>query len=139
MFLGAQCEEKNRGLGVDYFRARLKAGGCHVLIDGLDETPDEPSRERLAKLISSEQLKQTMVLLILNPHVPMLFMGEESAAQTPFLFFADWKGEAADLTREGRRKEFARFDLEGDVINRDYRRALLRLELFFESPNAQQF
>ena len=30
---------------------KLKAGGCHVLIDGLDETPDEPSRERLAKLI----------------------------------------------------------------------------------------
>jgi len=51
VFLGAQCEEKNRDLGVDYFRAKLKAGGCHVLIDGLDETPDEPSRERLAKLI----------------------------------------------------------------------------------------
>ncbi len=51
MFLGAQCEEKNRGLGADYFRARLKAGGCQVLIDGLDETPDELSRERLAKLI----------------------------------------------------------------------------------------
>lgn len=51
VFLGAQCDEKNRGLGCDYFRAKLKAGGCHVLIDGLDETPDEPSRERLAKLI----------------------------------------------------------------------------------------
>jgi len=51
LFLGAQCEEKNRNLAADYFRARLKAGGCHVLIDGLDETPDEPSRERLAKLI----------------------------------------------------------------------------------------
>jgi hypothetical protein len=51
MFAGAQCEEKNRGLGADYFRARLKAGGCDVLIDGLDETPDESSRERLAKLI----------------------------------------------------------------------------------------
>jgi formylglycine-generating enzyme required for sulfatase activity len=51
VFLGAQCDEKNRGLGADYFRAGLKAGGCHVLIDGLDETPDEPSRERLAKLI----------------------------------------------------------------------------------------
>ncbi len=49
--LGAQCEEKNRGLGEDYFRAQLKSGGCHVLIDGLDETPDEASRERLAKLI----------------------------------------------------------------------------------------
>jgi formylglycine-generating enzyme required for sulfatase activity len=51
VFLGTQCEEKNRGLSADYFRARLKAGGCHVLIDGLDETPDEPSREQLAKLI----------------------------------------------------------------------------------------
>ena len=51
LFLGAQCEEKNRNLGAEYFRVRLKAGGCHVLIDGLDETPDEPSRERLAKLI----------------------------------------------------------------------------------------
>jgi 1,4-alpha-glucan branching enzyme len=36
--------------------------------------------------------------------------GEEAAAQTPFLFFADWKGEAADLTREGRRKELAHFN-----------------------------
>jgi len=51
VFMGAQCDEKNRGLGADYFRAKLKAGGCQVLIDGLDETPDEPSRERLAKLI----------------------------------------------------------------------------------------
>ncbi|MBI1787779.1 MAG: NACHT domain-containing protein [Acidobacteria bacterium] len=51
VYLGAQCDEKNRGLGADYFRARLKAGGCHVLMDGLDETPDEPSRDRLARLI----------------------------------------------------------------------------------------
>ncbi|MCP5112105.1 MAG: hypothetical protein GY953_14845, partial [bacterium] len=51
VFVGAQCDEKNRGLGADYFRARLRAGGCQVLIDGLDETPDEPSRKRLAKLI----------------------------------------------------------------------------------------
>jgi formylglycine-generating enzyme required for sulfatase activity len=51
VFLGAQCEEKNQVLGADYFRAKLKAGACHVLIDGLDETPDEPSRERLVTLI----------------------------------------------------------------------------------------
>jgi formylglycine-generating enzyme required for sulfatase activity len=51
VFLGAQCDEKNRGLPAEYFRAQLEAGGCHVLIDGLDETPDEPQRERLAKLI----------------------------------------------------------------------------------------
>lgn len=51
VFLGAQCDEKNRDLPTEYFRARLKAGGCHILIDGMDEAPDEPQRERLVKLI----------------------------------------------------------------------------------------
>src|SRR6185312_15478044 len=56
-----------------------------------------------------DKLRLAMVLVLLNPHIPMLFMGEEAAVDTPFLFFADWSGEAADLTREGRRKEFAHF------------------------------
>ena len=50
-----------------------------------------------------------MALVLLSPHIPLLFMGEEAAAATPFLFFCDWEGEAAELTREGRRKEFAEF------------------------------
>jgi maltooligosyltrehalose trehalohydrolase len=74
-----------------------------------DQVGNRALGERLAKLIGQDKLKQVMVLLLLNPHIPLLFMGEESAAQTPFLFFADWKGEAASLTREGRRKEFAHF------------------------------
>ncbi len=51
LFLGAQCELNNRGLDAEYFRGRLRAGGCHVLIDGLDETADEASRHRLVMLI----------------------------------------------------------------------------------------
>lgn len=74
-----------------------------------DQVGNRALGERLTKLVSPEQLKQAMVLLLLSPHIPMLFMGEEAAAETPFLFFADWQGEAADLTREGRRKEFAHF------------------------------
>ena len=35
-------------------------------------------------------------------------MGEEAAADTPFLFFCDWSGAPA-VPREGRRKEFAHF------------------------------
>ncbi|WP_249166797.1 hypothetical protein [Bradyrhizobium sp. JYMT SZCCT0428] len=50
-----------------------------------------------------------MALVILSPHIPLLFMGEEAAADTPSLFFADWSGEAAELTRKGRRTEFAHF------------------------------
>ena len=40
----------------------------------------------------------------------MLFMGEEIAASTPFLFFCDFGPELAKAVTEGRRREFARFE-----------------------------
>ncbi|MBS1825491.1 MAG: SUMF1/EgtB/PvdO family nonheme iron enzyme [Acidobacteria bacterium] len=55
-FAGSQCEKNNRELGAEYFRAVLKAGRCLVLIDGMDETPDERQRGRLAKLIQNAAL-----------------------------------------------------------------------------------
>ena len=48
-------------------------------------------------------------LLLLAPQLPLLFMGEEWGARTPFLFFCDFHGALADAVREGRRREFARF------------------------------
>nr|WP_249803030.1 malto-oligosyltrehalose trehalohydrolase [Bradyrhizobium sp. 21] len=74
-----------------------------------DQIGNRAFGERLSRLVSPEKLDQALTLVLLNPHIPMLFMGEEAAADTPFLFFADWSGEAAELTREGRRKEFAHF------------------------------
>jgi maltooligosyltrehalose trehalohydrolase len=74
-----------------------------------DQVGNRALGERLAQLVSPDRLAQAMALLILSPHIPLLFMGEEAAAETPFLFFADWTGEAARLTREGRREEFANF------------------------------
>ena len=74
-----------------------------------DQVGNRALGERLSVLLSIEKLRQAMALVLLNPHIPMLFMGEEAAAETPFLFFCDWQGEAAELTREGRRREFAEF------------------------------
>lgn len=51
LFLGAQCAGKNLGLSAEYFASSLKAGRCQVLIDGMDETPDEATRERLVRVI----------------------------------------------------------------------------------------
>ena len=56
LFLGDQCREKNRSLTVDYFRAALGKGRCRVLIDGLDEAPDETARLALARLIREAAL-----------------------------------------------------------------------------------
>jgi maltooligosyltrehalose trehalohydrolase len=44
------------------------------------------------------------------PQTPLLFMGEEYGARTPFQFFTDHiDPQIADATREGRRREFAKF------------------------------
>jgi len=47
--------------------------------------------------------------LLLAPSPPLLFMGEEFGASTPFLFFCDFEPDLAAKAREGRRSEFARF------------------------------
>ncbi len=48
--------------------------------------------------------------VLFAPHVPLLFMGEEHGEAAPFQFFTDHDDPAiAKATREGRRKEFARF------------------------------
>jgi 1,4-alpha-glucan branching enzyme len=51
-----------------------------------------------------------LALLLLSPFVPMLFMGEEWASRTPFLFFTDFPDEdLRNAVRDGRRKEFEAF------------------------------
>ena len=47
--------------------------------------------------------------LLLSPQVPMLFMGEEFAASTPFMYFCDFGPELAQSVSNGRRREFKRF------------------------------
>ena len=48
-------------------------------------------------------------ILLLSPHVPLLFMGEEWGETRPFAFFTDFDGDLADAVREGRRREFRHF------------------------------
>lgn len=50
-----------------------------------------------------------MEILLLAPSPPLLFMGEEFAAASPFLFFCDFQGELASAVTNGRRNEFSRF------------------------------
>lgn len=44
--------------------------------------------------------------LLMSPHIPLLFMGEEYGETHPFLFFTDFHGDLAKAVREGRAKEF---------------------------------
>ena len=54
-------------------------------------------------------LRGLTAMLLLSPHVPLLFMGQEWGETRPFVFFTDFEGELARAVRDGRRKEFAHF------------------------------
>jgi 1,4-alpha-glucan branching enzyme len=60
-----------------------------------------------------------LAVLLLAPPPPMLFMGEEWNASTPFLFFCDFEPELAALVTEGRRGEFAGFAEFADPEKRE--------------------
>lgn len=54
------------------------------------------------------------LLLLFLPMTPLLFMGQEWGATTPFLYFTDHDEELGRLICEGRRREFAGFSEYGD-------------------------
>lgn len=65
--------------------------------------------ERIDQLCSTNALKAALTLFLLTPSIPMLFMGEEWATSSPFLFFCDFGEDLADSVRNGRREEFSKF------------------------------
>jgi maltooligosyltrehalose trehalohydrolase len=76
-----------------------------------DQIGNRAFGERIADLAPPERLSLARAGLLLSPQIPLIFMGEEWAASSPFLFFVDFSDDAAlaDAVREGRRREFADF------------------------------
>ena len=74
-----------------------------------DQIGNRAMGERLTVLAEPKALRAATALLLLSPHIPMIFMGEEIGSRSPFLYFTDHHDELAEAVREGRRKEFAAF------------------------------
>lgn len=78
-------------------------------IQNHDQVGNRAFGERLNALAKTEAVRAVAAIYLLAPQIPMLFMGEEWAASSPFPFFCDLSGDLRDAVREGRRKEFAAF------------------------------
>ncbi|UUN86173.1 malto-oligosyltrehalose trehalohydrolase [Pseudomonas extremorientalis] len=84
-----------------------------------DQIGNRALGERLHQLCSPQALKAATALLLLSPMIPLMFMGDESNAREPFLFFTDHHGELAEAVREGRRNEFKDFAAFQDSERRE--------------------
>ena len=74
-----------------------------------DQIANSGDGARLHELTSPGRLRAMTALLLLGPQIPMLFQGQEFAASSPFLFFADHHPELAARVRKGRRDFLAQF------------------------------
>lgn len=72
-----------------------------------DQTGNRPLGERLLRLASPEALRAAIALLLLSPQIPLIFMGEETGSEAPFLYFTDHEPALAEAVRQGRRREFS--------------------------------
>jgi malto-oligosyltrehalose trehalohydrolase len=75
-----------------------------------DQVGNAPYGQRLSQLAPAEAVRLGTAVMLLSPGIPMLFMGEEWAASTPFDYFCDYPEPLAGIVREGRREEFRRFE-----------------------------
>jgi maltooligosyltrehalose trehalohydrolase len=99
--------------------AHLPPTAFVLFLQNHDQIGNRAFGERLTNLTDPAALEAAIALLMLSPQIPMLFMGEETASRTPFLFFTDHRAELADAVREGRRNEFARFPAFVDPAMRE--------------------
>jgi len=90
-----------------------------LFLQNHDQIGNRALGERLHQLAHPDALKAATALLLLSPMIPLMFMGDEFAAEQPFLFFTSHHGELAELVREGRRNEFAAFSAFADPHTRE--------------------
>ena len=78
-------------------------------IQNHDQIANSLAGKRGHLLTSPGRYRAITALLLLGPATPMLFQGQEFAASSPFLFFADVPPELAKLVRAGRAEFLAQF------------------------------
>jgi malto-oligosyltrehalose trehalohydrolase len=108
----------------EYSRLRGRARGSSTaglppmafisFLQNHDQIGNRAFGERLTVLAEPAALAAAVAIVLLAPSPPLLFMGEEFAATTPFLYFCDFDAPLAAAVRAGRLKGFERF---GDVAS----------------------
>ena len=78
-------------------------------LENHDQVANSSFGKRAHQLTSPGRWRALTALTLLGPATPLLFQGEEFAASTPFLFFADHGGDLREAIREGRRQFLQQF------------------------------
>jgi maltooligosyltrehalose trehalohydrolase len=117
-FLYAGRHSPHRGRCHGASAAGLAGDRFVVCVQNHDQVGNRARGDRLTTLVDRPaKLRLAASLLLLAPHLPLLFMGEEYGETRPFPFFCSFCGEGMiQAVREGRKREFADFVSAADEI-----------------------
>lgn len=115
VFQGTFREEHRRHEREDY-PGRVALESLVSAIQHHDFIGNHPRGHRLHHIIPPEAHRAAAALLLLHPSIPMLFMGEEFASESPFLFFVDFGDDhLRNAVEKGRKREHPQHDWKGVV------------------------
>ncbi len=140
---GSHSSFRNRAWGAPVDREHLDARRLLGYLQTHDQVGNRAVGDRISATVAPGRQAAGAALFLLAPTTPMIFMGEEWAASTPWQFFTgfeeDWLIEAV---REGRRAEFGSHGWAADGVpdpqdpdTRD--RSVLRWEEVDAAPHAR--
>ena len=114
---GNRSTFRGRGHGGKIDTLRTPTWRLVVCSDNHDQIGNRAAGDRLSTKLDHDQLKLAAVLTMLSPFTPMIFMGEEWGAGTPWQFFTSHpEPELAKAVAEGRLEEFAQMNWDTDAV-----------------------
>ena len=107
--------QRHHGRAVD--RSAVPGWRFVTFLQDHDQVGNRATGDRLAATVSRRRLEIGAAVLLTGPFTPMLFMGEEWAASTPWQYFTDFGDpDLGQAVSEGRRGEFAEHGWSGDAL-----------------------
>ena len=108
-----------RGWSFEPRAAELPPRAFVHCIQNHDQVGNRAMGDRLHHEVPLPVYRALSALLLLSPYTPLLWMGQEWAASSPFQYFTDHPAELGRLVTEGRRREFRQFTAFSDADARE--------------------
>jgi maltooligosyltrehalose trehalohydrolase len=116
LFTGQHSQHARSPRGTDASHVPMRK--FVVCLQNHDQIGNRATGDRLNHVIDPAAWRAASVVLLTAPMTPLLFMGQEWAASTPFLYFTDLEPDLGALVTEGRRAEFKDFPGFNDPVRR---------------------
>jgi maltooligosyltrehalose trehalohydrolase len=107
MFTGQRSRHRKACRGTD--ASDVPMHRFVVCLQNHDQVGNRATGDRLHHTIDPSAWRAASVVLLTAPMTPLLFMGQEWAASSPFRYFTDLEPGLGRLVTEGRRHEFRHF------------------------------